>query len=1180
MQRLRIVLTILLLACVSCFSCFAASAATTYSYQNNEVKPPVWDGTNANTNNAPTADYAYTYGDEATVVYNLPWALTFYGQSYNSITADTNGNVWFTASGPANSFNLTTNTTGPVIAAWNTDLSSDFYGGVFIQHKTNPERIVIEWQAETYFDEAGNLLNDFEVVLYPNNTIRLDYNYFNSAEPQDFGSGLSLGNGATSISLSSLYGNAYTLAGRSFQFSPAGNISLSTQAVDFGYVFPGTKTQPYTITATNSGTNNLVMSQVSLTNDNNTYAIVTGSDTCSGATLAPLQSCTIQTSFNPTDLMQRNGTLTFNSNAVMNPALTVTLVGNSGAASPLIFSNQGTAGSPVSVAAARYSTITLNNSYVVFSGQFSAYSISLTNGSVITQNQTGSLQIYATNNVSIDATSKIDVSGKGYPGANQEGNSSGTGMTYGNTTTGGSGYYAGGSYAGLGGSNSSQYPSNASYGNMLQPGELGSGGGNSGSSAYPGGNGGGLVVLTTPGTLSLNGSILANGQTVSNTYYSAGGSGGGILLNVGTLSGAGTISANGGSVLNSTYPGSGGGGRIAVYYTMNTLPVANISATGGQSGDGSVTERNGGAGTIFLKNSANSGGDVIVSNGGIATTTTTTIPGGNYNSFTATGGAILAVTGNTPALASMTISNNMSLASGSVSVGGAVNVTGALSLQNGSVLSHLGATTTVTYSLNVTAASVSIDATSKIDVSGKGYLGAYQGGNNSSTGMTYGNTTTGGSGYYAGGSYAGLGGSNSSQYPSNASYGNMLQPGELGSGGGNSGSSAYPGGNGGGLIVLTTPGILSLNGSILANGEPGTNDYRSAGGSGGGILLNVGTLSGAGTISANGGSVPNSTYTGSGGGGRIAVYYTTNTLPVANIIATGGMSGNGSVAASNGGAGTIYLKNSANSYGDVIVSNGGIATTTTPVPDYNLTANLSGSGTGTVVSLPAGINCGTTCNSQFAETSSVTLTAVPNPGYTFVGWSGACSGTGNCTLTMSGNTTVTATFILPPATANFTFSPQLAGAPVLVTFTDQSQYATSWSWNFGDGTTSTLENPTHLYRTAGSYTVSQTATNASGSSTVTQTVTASTCATNAQVMVGNTYYTTLQAAYNAAPDGSTILAQAISFTENLTTNAAKSVTFDGGYLCGFASNPDMTTIIGAPQISNGIVTMKNFQISD
>jgi len=71
--------------------------------------------------------------------------------------------------------------------------------------------------------------------------------------------------------------------------------------------------------------------------------------------------------------------------------------------------------------------------------------------------------------------------------------------------------------------------------------------------------------------------------------------------------------------------------------------------------------------------------------------------------------------------------------------------------------------------------------------------------------------------------------------------------------------------------------------------------------------------------------------------------------------------------------------------------------------------------------------------------------------------------------------------------ADFTGNPTGGGVPLTVAFTDTSGYSpTSWSWNFGDGGTSTLQHPSHEYTAAGSYTVSLTATNADGSDTETK----------------------------------------------------------------------------------------------
>lgn len=77
-----------------------------------------------------------------------------------------------------------------------------------------------------------------------------------------------------------------------------------------------------------------------------------------------------------------------------------------------------------------------------------------------------------------------------------------------------------------------------------------------------------------------------------------------------------------------------------------------------------------------------------------------------------------------------------------------------------------------------------------------------------------------------------------------------------------------------------------------------------------------------------------------------------------------------------------------------------------------LTVVKEGTGTGTVASNPAGIDCGSTCGpSTFPEGSSVTLQATPDAHQVFDHWTGGgCSGSGDCTVTMSGPLTVHAVF--------------------------------------------------------------------------------------------------------------------------------------------------------------------------
>jgi beta-glucanase (GH16 family) len=78
---------------------------------------------------------------------------------------------------------------------------------------------------------------------------------------------------------------------------------------------------------------------------------------------------------------------------------------------------------------------------------------------------------------------------------------------------------------------------------------------------------------------------------------------------------------------------------------------------------------------------------------------------------------------------------------------------------------------------------------------------------------------------------------------------------------------------------------------------------------------------------------------------------------------------------------------------------------------YTLVVKKSGTGSGTVTSSPSGISCGLTCSKAYNSGTVVTLTASPNRGTVFTGWSGAgCSGTGSCTVTMDSNETATANF--------------------------------------------------------------------------------------------------------------------------------------------------------------------------
>src|ERR1700720_1601714 len=71
------------------------------------------------------------------------------------------------------------------------------------------------------------------------------------------------------------------------------------------------------------------------------------------------------------------------------------------------------------------------------------------------------------------------------------------------------------------------------------------------------------------------------------------------------------------------------------------------------------------------------------------------------------------------------------------------------------------------------------------------------------------------------------------------------------------------------------------------------------------------------------------------------------------------------------------------------------------------------------------------------------------------------------------------------ATASFNYSQNGTGTEY---FANTSSNASSYDWNFGDGTSSTLTSPTHTYSNFGSYTVSLTADGSGGNGSTTQTI--------------------------------------------------------------------------------------------
>ncbi len=123
---------------------------------------------------------------------------------------------------------------------------------------------------------------------------------------------------------------------------------------------------------------------------------------------------------------------------------------------------------------------------------------------------------------------------------------------------------------------------------------------------------------------------------------------------------------------------------------------------------------------------------------------------------------------------------------------------------------------------------------------------------------------------------------------------------------------------------------------------------------------------------------------------------------------------------------------------------------------FAVTVNKAGTGLGSVISAPNGINCGATCNFQFPGGTSITLTATPSAGSVFSGWSGGgCSGTGTCVL--STTTAVTATFnTAPPPQFSVTVNKVGTGNGTVTSAPAGINCGVACSTQFSGGTTVTL----------------------------------------------------------------------------------------------------------------------------
>jgi PKD repeat protein len=220
---------------------------------------------------------------------------------------------------------------------------------------------------------------------------------------------------------------------------------------------------------------------------------------------------------------------------------------------------------------------------------------------------------------------------------------------------------------------------------------------------------------------------------------------------------------------------------------------------------------------------------------------------------------------------------------------------------------------------------------------------------------------------------------------------------------------------------------------------------------------------------------------------------------------------------------------------------------------FALTVSRQGAGAGQVSSSPGGIGCGSGCQASFGPGTVVTLTATPDAGSLFAGWSGDCSGTGGCRVTMSQARSVTATFApnLPPH-ASFT----LTCTGLNCTFdgrgsSDPDDGIASYAWNFGDGSSPlTLKSGSpvpHTYPKTGSYTVTLTVTDNAGASVVSSkafhpiSVSARAYRQNGTQKVGLSWTGASATSFDVYRNGSKVASlQAFTYTDTVTRKGSLS----------------------------------------
>ncbi|MDD1691449.1 MAG: PKD domain-containing protein [Methanoregula sp.] len=335
-----------------------------------------------------------------------------------------------------------------------------------------------------------------------------------------------------------------------------------------------------------------------------------------------------------------------------------------------------------------------------------------------------------------------------------------------------------------------------------------------------------------------------------------------------------------------------------------------------------------------------------------------------------------------------------------------------------------------------------------------------------------------------------------------------------------------------------------------------------------------------------------------------------NTIPSGSVIKSPSPAGNWAI----GDTLTITMSDlSPSSYVQVIYLGG----SATSVLASNSTPGSSEGPYAPVASFITDVSSGTAPLAvQFTDTSANSpaswswafgdgsVSLIQHPAHTYTS-----AGTYTVTLTARnslGNSTATRTITVastPAPVANFTANVSSGFVPLTVQFTDLSENnPTSWSWVFGDGNVSSLQNPRHTYVATGNYSVSLNATNTAGSNNMTKTdyIQVTPVPFVNYVIEEDVFVYGSQLSFSGAnvagPDATVVLTKSLTTSDlNGGTSIAVNtiyidgdVTLNGGSAgLGSASNPgniyvtgDVNLLSGSRDIYGDVYVRGNFRLKD